>query len=226
MQAFRVLIASEDKATVVALQQAMGQAAYEVHAVDSGAALLEKARECKPDLVFLDMDMPQNGAVAAFRSLKDDSEMATIPVICLTAESFAEPVLETYKIEKCDHFKRPFTAREVLMRVEAQVELRRTREELKAKAAELQELNDKLANMIRIDPLTNLLNRRLTSCTATRLGMSSYAVWAGLSWTFAERRIVLAATGERNLSSWPRKPTPKKLCNSRIGFVEPFGRWM
>lgn len=160
MQAFRVLIASEDRATVVAFQQAMGQAEYEVHAVDNGSALLAKARECRPDLVFLDMDMPNDGAIEAFRAIKDDEEAAAIPVICVTAESFTEQVLETYNIEKCDYFKKPFTAREVLMRVEAQVELRRTREELKAKAAELQELNDKLANMIRIDPLTNLLNRR------------------------------------------------------------------
>ncbi len=58
---------------------------YGVVTAEDGEAALEAARREKPDLVTLDISMPRKSGVRFYRELKDDPELASIPVVIVTA---------------------------------------------------------------------------------------------------------------------------------------------
>lgn len=89
-----------------------------VEAVD-GAAAVKSARAEKPDLVVLDLMLPNIDGLEVCRSLKKDVELSGIPVIMLTAKSEEIDKILGLEMGADDYLTKPFSPRELLARIKA-----------------------------------------------------------------------------------------------------------
>ncbi|HKQ72714.1 MAG TPA: PAS domain S-box protein [Blastocatellia bacterium] len=102
---------------------------YEVEAVADGEAALNAVRERSPDLVLADVMMPKLDGIGLLRELRADERLKTIPVILLSACAGEEARVEGIEAGADDYLVKPFSARELLARVEAHLKLHRVRRE-------------------------------------------------------------------------------------------------
>ncbi len=102
---------------------------YEVEAVADGEAALQAAREQPPDLVLSDVMMPKLDGFGLLKALREDELLATIPVILLSARAGEEARVEGMEAGADDYLIKPFSARELLARVRAHLEMTRLRRE-------------------------------------------------------------------------------------------------
>lgn len=100
---------------------------YDVEAVADGEAALAAIRRQAPDLVLSDAMMPRLDGFGLLRALRADALTRTIPIIMLSARAGEESQIEGLEAGADDYLAKPFTARELLARVGAHVELGRLR---------------------------------------------------------------------------------------------------
>ena len=102
---------------------------YEVHAVADGRQALEAARLLRPALVLADVMMPQLDGFGLLRAIRDDSALASMPIILLSARAGEESRVEGLQAGADDYLVKPFTARELMARVEAHLKMANLRRE-------------------------------------------------------------------------------------------------
>jgi signal transduction histidine kinase/CheY-like chemotaxis protein len=102
---------------------------FRVMLADNGAGALKMAKRFRPDLVLTDVMMPEMDGFAFLDALKHGTATRNIPVIMLSARAGEEARLEGIDAGADDYLTKPFTAREVVARVEAQLKLARLRRE-------------------------------------------------------------------------------------------------
>ncbi len=135
-------------------------AQYDVRVVGDGQAALEAARRRRPDLVLSDVMMPRLDGFGLLQALRADEGLRDIPVILLSARAGEEASVEGLNAGADDYLVKPFSARELLARVGANIALAKLRreslrveQELRAEAqqarASLQRLNESLELEVR-----------------------------------------------------------------------------
>jgi two-component system alkaline phosphatase synthesis response regulator PhoP len=87
---------------------------FSVFSASSGAELLNMLKGQKPDLIILDIMMPEMDGLEVLSRLKAMSETATIPVILLTAKVQYEDVLGGYKLGADYYITKPFTSTQLV----------------------------------------------------------------------------------------------------------------
>lgn len=98
---------------------------YSVTVACDGKAALDSIHERMPDLVLADVMMPQMSGIELCQQVKRDLRTRTLPVILLTARSGIDETLEGFSHGADDYLVKPFSPRELLMRVAVQLKLRR-----------------------------------------------------------------------------------------------------
>jgi diguanylate cyclase (GGDEF)-like protein len=163
----RILVVDDNPTNVVLLSSALKKCGYEVLTAENGTKAIEVARRQRPDLILLDIEMPERDGFEVCNVLKTESSTATIPIIFVTATTHSETIVRALSTGGCDYITKPFLLNEVLARVSVQLRLKKTErellkrnQELEVVSSKLQEVNEELARLTRIDPLTGLLNRR------------------------------------------------------------------
>jgi DNA-binding response OmpR family regulator len=104
---------------------------YEVAQAAGGAQALDLAVRGKPDLILLDVLLPDLDGLAVCRELKADPATLAIPVIFLTGQSESGQILAGFEAGAVDYVTKPFRVLEMLARVHVHVELRRVQQEVK-----------------------------------------------------------------------------------------------
>ncbi|MFB2917389.1 ATP-binding protein [Aerosakkonema funiforme] len=102
---------------------------YEVETVADGLAALNAIRDRPPDLVLTDVMMPRLDGFELLRSLRTDPNTQDIPLILLSARAGEESRIEGLEAGADDYLIKPFSARELLARVEGTLKLSRLRQE-------------------------------------------------------------------------------------------------
>lgn len=102
---------------------------YEVKAVADGEAALEAIRERRPELVLSDVMMPKLDGFGLLRELRSNPLTSTLPVILLSARAGEESRIEGLGAGADDYLVKPFSARELLSRVQTHLTLARVRGE-------------------------------------------------------------------------------------------------
>ena len=100
---------------------------YRVHAFPNGAAALAWARENTPDLVLADVMMPELDGFGLLNALRADSRTTAVPVILLSARAGEEAKVEGLGAGADDYLIKPFSARELLARVDTHIRLAEVR---------------------------------------------------------------------------------------------------
>jgi PAS domain S-box-containing protein len=110
---------------------------YEIEAVADGKAALAAAAERPPDLVLTDVMMPELDGFGLLRELRADPRTRTVPVVLLSARAGEESSVEGLEAGADDYLIKPFSARELLARVGAHLEMARVRREAARRESEL-----------------------------------------------------------------------------------------
>ena len=108
---------------------------YRVEAVPDGEAALAAARERPPDLILTDVMMPRLDGFGLLRELRADPRTGGLPVIMLSARAGEESRVEGMEAGADDYLVKPFSARELLARVSAHLQMARMRREAERVAA-------------------------------------------------------------------------------------------
>ncbi len=102
---------------------------YEVESVPDGLAALDSARGRIPDLVLTDVMMPGLDGFGLLQELRADPQTRKVPIILLSARAGEEARVEGLEAGADDYLIKPFSARELLARVEAALKMARLRQE-------------------------------------------------------------------------------------------------
>lgn len=103
---------------------------YKIAFATNGKMALENIQNISPDLILLDVMMPELDGFEVCKRLKADEKTRDIPVIFLTAKTEIEDVVNGFELGAVDYVTKPFNATELLARVKTHVELKRSREKL------------------------------------------------------------------------------------------------
>jgi two-component system sensor histidine kinase/response regulator len=120
----------------------------------NGKKALEVVARRRPDLLLLDMMMPDMDGYEVCRQLKANPDTANIPVIFLTAADDKESLVQAFNVGAVDYITKPFHAAELLSRIYAQLELQKTREALQYANEQLRqsnEMKDRLFSLVAHD---------------------------------------------------------------------------
>jgi len=121
----RILIVDDDKSILKVLRAYLEQSGYHVLAAGDGETALHMLRHERPDLLVLDLMMPNRDGWEVTRIVRGDRILAATPIIILTARVEDTDKIVGLELGADDYITKPFNAREVVARVNAL--LRRTR---------------------------------------------------------------------------------------------------
>jgi PAS domain S-box-containing protein len=122
----RVLVADDNADMRDYLVSLLGTT-YAVQTASDGVEALARMREAVPDLVLTDMMMPRLDGAGLLAAIRADPALAHVPVVMLSARAGEEAAVEGLLAGADDYLVKPFSARELLARVRANLELERTR---------------------------------------------------------------------------------------------------
>ncbi len=105
---------------------------YEVKAVTDGAAALDAARARRPDIIVTDVMMPNLDGFGLLRGVRADAALRDVPVVMLSARAGDDSKVEGLDAGADDYLTKPFSARELLARVAANIAMARLRREAAA----------------------------------------------------------------------------------------------
>lgn len=157
-----VLMVDDTPANLELLTGMLKVRGYRVRAAISGKLALQAARNDPPDLILLDVNMPDMNGYEVCEKLKSEEKLKNIPVIFLSALSDTIDKVKAFGAGGVDYITKPFQFEEVEARVETHLELRRRSlllQEAYNKLSELEKLRDSLVHMIVHDlrsPLTGI----------------------------------------------------------------------
>ncbi|MBF0232254.1 MAG: response regulator, partial [Desulfamplus sp.] len=136
----------------------LGNQGYLVRPALSGNMALKAAEKEAPDLVLLDILMPEMDGYEVCRILKADDKLKDVPVIFISALDDVSDKVKGFSVGGVDYISKPFQIEEVLARVETHLTLRRLRQELEEKNIHLKRMNSELSKSLdEIETLREIL---------------------------------------------------------------------
>jgi len=118
-----ILIVDDIPANLKVLSDILKEDGYKVRPVPSGKLALQVAEKEKPDLILLDIMMPDMNGYEVCRVLKENPELKEIPVIFISALNETDDVVKALKFGGVDYITKPFRSEEVLARVSTHIKL-------------------------------------------------------------------------------------------------------
>jgi two-component system, OmpR family, response regulator MprA len=130
----RVLVVEDDEDIAQALQRSLRMEGYEVRAAADGRAALEHGRTFAPDLVILDLGLPEMDGIEVARHLRENDD---VPILMLTARDAVESRVEGLDAGADDYLVKPFERQELLARMRALLRRRPPRGSAPLRVADL-----------------------------------------------------------------------------------------
>jgi len=188
-----ILIVDDTPDNLHLLSRMLTRQGYNVRKALSGSMALTAAQTVAPDLILLDIMMPEMDGYQVCQHLKSDPKTSEIPIIFLSALDDVLDKVKGFQVGGVDYITKPFQFEEVLVRVQNQLALRAAELEIlvlnaeletrvKERTQELEAANTKLLEMALHDSLTGLPNRSLLM---TDLQQSIHQAKANHNYQFA-----------------------------------------
>ena len=155
----KILIVDDTLANIEILYKIL-QGDYDVFFAKNGRDGLRVVKREMPDLILLDIMMPEMDGYQVCSLLKADPQTAPIPVIFITAMGSEEDETKGLDCGAIDYITKPISPPIVRARIRNHLELKRSRDMLEALGLELSDKNLALKKLAREDGLTGLANRR------------------------------------------------------------------
>ena len=126
-----ILIVDDNPQNIQVLGSILEKNGYETAVAMSGKQALIFLTEENPELILLDIMMPEMDGYEVCREIKKSKTTKYIPVIFLSAKMETEDLLTGFKAGAVDYVTKPFNPPELLARIKTHIELKRSREEIK-----------------------------------------------------------------------------------------------
>jgi signal transduction histidine kinase len=120
---------------------------YDVRSVRSGKSALMGVQAQAPDLILLDINMPEMNGYEVCQRLKSNSETQAIPVIFISALNEVFDKVKAFTVGGVDYISKPFQIEEVLVRVENQLQIQRLQTELQRSLQHERALNQRIEEL-------------------------------------------------------------------------------
>jgi sigma-B regulation protein RsbU (phosphoserine phosphatase) len=140
-----ILAVDDTPANLQVLAGMLKERGYKVRPVPSGKLALQAARRDPPDLILLDINMPEMNGYEVCEQLKADDQLRGIPVIFISALTEQLDKVKAFANGGVDYLTKPFQMEELQARVETHLKLRRLQIELEASNAQLAEVNGRMS---------------------------------------------------------------------------------
>ena len=124
-----VLLADDNADLRAYIARLLDERGYQVTVAPDGEAALDAIRRSRPDLVVTDVMMPRLDGFGLLRAIREDPALRDLPVVVLSARAGEEAKVEGLEAGADDYLAKPFSARELLARVAANIALARLRRE-------------------------------------------------------------------------------------------------
>jgi signal transduction histidine kinase len=185
-----VLVVDDAPANLQLLFGMLKERGYRVRPVPSGRLAMQAAKAQPPDLVLLDVNMPEMNGYEVCRELKQDEALRGIPVIFISALSEPFDKLQAFSAGGVDYVTKPFHLDEVRVRIETHLALCHMRAQLEARNQELARANERLVALEETrNALSSAIVHDLKSPLAALLSSAQYLL--GLPEIQGEPREVL-----------------------------------
>jgi len=140
----KILIADDNPLNLKMLTELLNPDLYKISIANNGRKVLENAPKVMPDLILLDIMMPEMDGFEVCAKLKQDEKTRDIPVIFLTAKVSPEDIVKGFEIGASDYVTKPFNSAELMARVKTHIELKKSRE---AQNVLIKELRESIENI-------------------------------------------------------------------------------
>ena len=125
----RILVVDDTPANIQTLAATLKERGYQISVATNGRQALEVAARVRPDLILLDVMMPEMDGFETCRRLKESPDGRDIPVIFLTAKTETADIVQGFELGAVDYVGKPFNAHELLARVNTHLTMDRLRRE-------------------------------------------------------------------------------------------------
>ncbi len=162
-----ILIVDDNPVNLDLLSGMLLDRGFRVRVATNGRRALSAAKSATPDLVMLDINMPEMDGYEVCRQMKGDDLTRNVPIIFISALDNALDKVKAFSTGGADYVTKPFQFEEVLARIEIQLKISRLQKEMEQKNAEMEHANlqlERANRMLRalsyLDGLTGIANRR------------------------------------------------------------------
>lgn len=136
----QIMAVDDQPANLILLEEMLSHQRHLVRSFPRGRLALEAAARNPPDLILLDINMPEMNGFKVCELLKSDEKLAAIPVIFLSALSDVNDKVHAFQCGGVDYVTKPFQVDEVQARVETHLKIHQLQKELQLHANHLEDL--------------------------------------------------------------------------------------
>ena len=182
---YKILIVDDVVSNVLLLKILLTNEKFQVCTANNGTACIEMTRKEHPDLILLDVMMPDMNGFDTATVLKKDEATKEIPIIFLTALNTPQDLVHGFQVGASDFLTKPFNKDELVMRVMQQISLvaakriiEKQNEELRATLSNRDKMYSVIAHDLR-SPMASIrmvLNLVVASASAEKVGPELYAL--------------------------------------------------
>src|SRR5690349_4561466 len=119
----RILIIEDEPANIQTLSTILKERGYNINIATNGRQGLEVLERIRPDLILLDIMMPEMDGFETCRRIKTSTASREIPIIFLTAKTDTADIVRGFELGAVDYVAKPFNAHELLARVNTHLTL-------------------------------------------------------------------------------------------------------
>jgi signal transduction histidine kinase len=235
-QTFQILIIDDNPHNLQVLGNTLKDNSYYPLFAKSAHQAFKVLQEKKPQLILLDIMMPEIDGFEVCQRLKADDNTKDIPVIFLTAYADKETIIQGFQMGAVDYVTKPFNTEELITRIQTQLKLKTTEEQLKQKIEELEIIRQELVSTVVQLQEANATKDKFFSIIAHDLG-NLFTGLIGLADLIVEHQSIVDNDSEllmlqncsnrgynllKNLLEWSRLQSGKIKAQPEIINVEFF----
>jgi putative nucleotidyltransferase with HDIG domain len=188
----KILLADDDAGVLDALSRALGSRGHEVVTARSGDEALTLFAASPPDMLLLDLDLPDKSGFEVLDSIRSREAGPSVPVLFLARDARQETILRGLETGSDVYVKKPFRAREVVARVESHLRRARTRRDVEERNAFLE--GEVIVSRENLERLNWELKRQILSFK-TLVGLSQ-DLNRSLDWAELTKLFLLTVVGQ------------------------------
>ncbi|MBD2214857.1 response regulator [Nostoc linckia FACHB-104] len=192
-----ILVIDDTPENLNLLSAMLTEQGYKVRSVTKGSTGLRGANAVPPDLILLDVNMPEMNGYEVCQQLKTSDRTREIPVIFISALGDVLDKVKAFAVGGVDYITKPFQLEEVLARIENHLTIRNLQKQLQAQNQQLQQeirertkAEEKFAKVFRSSPnpiaIATISEARFLDVNPSFLKMSGYSVDEVIGHTVAE----------------------------------------
>ena len=180
---YKILIVDDVMSNVLLLKVLLTNEKFAIATASNGRQALEQVEKENPDLVLLDVMMPDMSGFEVAQHLKSNPNTADIPIIFLTALNSTADIVKGFQVGANDFISKPFNKEELIIRVTHQISLVAAKRLILSKTEELQRTiagRDKLYSVIAHDlrspmgTIKMVLNMLILNLPSEKIGAEMY----------------------------------------------------